>query len=108
MSDEPELSAGPVILVVGRDEAEDVVVAQHAGLVDLHLSHPGLLVQRGEDLDGHIAAPPDSPPHLPEPSLPDTFRQQDLASHRPLQQQRQPGAGARAGDRHQILGGEKY
>ena len=85
MGDEPELSAGPVILVIGRYEDENVVVTQHTGLVNLHLSHPGLLIQRGEDFDRHIAASPHSPPHLSEPSLPDTLSQQDLPRHCSLQ-----------------------
>ena len=42
MRDEPELGAGPVVLVVRGDEAEDVVVTQHAGLV--HLPSHGMVI----------------------------------------------------------------
>ena len=34
--DEPELGAGPVVLVVRGDEPQDVIVTQHAGLVNLY------------------------------------------------------------------------
>ena len=34
--DEPELGAGPVVLVVRGDEPQDVIVTQHAGLVHLY------------------------------------------------------------------------
>ena len=37
-------------LVVGGDEAQDVFVAQHDRLVDLHLPEPGALVSGGEYL----------------------------------------------------------
>ena len=54
-------------LVVRGNEPEYVVVAQHAGLVDLHLAHPGPLVNAGEDLDRHVLATPLTPPNLTKP-----------------------------------------
>ena len=36
VGDEPELGAGPVVLVVRGDEPQDVIVTQHAGLVHLY------------------------------------------------------------------------
>ena len=88
MSNQPQLGARPIVLVVRGDEAEDVVVTEHTRLVDLHLPHPGLLIQRGEDLDGHVTAPPDAPPDLSKPALADALSQQNLSGHCPLQQQR--------------------
>ena len=58
VSDEPELCPGHLVLVVRRDEAEDVLVSQHHRLIDLRLSEPGLLVSAGENLDGHIVSNP--------------------------------------------------
>ena len=64
VGDQPQLGPGSIIFVVSGDESEDVVVPEHAGLVDLDLPHPGLLVQAGEDLHRHVAASPLTTPHL--------------------------------------------
>ena len=64
VGDQPQLRPGSIIFVVSGDESEDVVVPEHAGLVDLDLPHPGLLVQAGEDLHRHVAASPLTTPHL--------------------------------------------
>ena len=64
VGDQPQLRPGSIIFVVSSDESEDVVVPEHAGLVDLDLPHPGLLVQAGEDLHRHVAASPLTTPHL--------------------------------------------
>lgn len=76
--------------VVGGDEAEDVLVPQHHGLIDLSLSEPGALLSGGEDLDGHLLSSPLAPPHLPEAALPNALLQDDGPGDGPLHQQRKP------------------
>ena len=70
---QPQLSPGAIILVVGCNEPKDVVMPKHAGLVDLHLPHPGLLIQAGEYLDRHIATPPLTTSHLSKPASPNNL-----------------------------------
>lgn len=75
--------------VVGGDEAQDVLVSEHDGLVNLGFAEPRSLVPGGEDLHRHVLSSPLSPPHLPEPALPDALLQDDGASDGALHQQRQ-------------------
>lgn len=75
--------------VVRGDEAQDVLVSEHDGLVNFGFAEPRSLVPGGEDLHGHVLSSPLSPPHLPEPALPDALLQDDGASDGPLHQQRQ-------------------
>merc|ERR1712047_92121 len=88
VSHQPELGPGHLILVVGRDEAEDVLVAQHDRLVDLRLPEPALLVPAGEDLHRHVLAPPPASPHLSKSSLPNTLLQSHLSGNAPLHKER--------------------
>ena len=74
--------------VVGSDESQDVLVAQHDGLVDLSLAEPGALLTRGEDLYCYFLSSPLSPPHLPEATLAYAFLQDDGPGYGPLHQQR--------------------
>ena len=83
LGDKPELRPHSAVLVVGGDEAKNVVVAEHhrlgsigvepdrtiesdskTYLVDVALALPRLLVARGKDLDGDVLPAPPSPPHL--------------------------------------------
>jgi len=75
--------------VIGCYEAQDVLVAQHYGLVDLRLAEPRPLLSGGEDLHRHIPAPPAAAPHLPEAALPDDLLEHDGPGHRALHKQRQ-------------------
>jgi len=68
---------------------------QHDRLVDLRLAEPRALLSRGEDLDGHVAAPPLPPPHLAEATLPDDLLQHDGPRHCPLHKQGQACGGQR-------------
>ena len=52
--------------VVRSDEAEDVLVPEHDGLVDLAFPEPRLLIPAAEDLDGHVLAAPVAEHHLAE------------------------------------------
>ena len=76
-------------LVVGGDEAQDVLVAEHDGLVDLGLTEPGAFISGGEDFDGHILATPLPPPHLAKAPFANALLKDDGASYGPLNQQRQ-------------------
>jgi len=51
-------------LVISSNEAKDVIMTEHAGLIDLHLPHPGSLVNTGEYFDCHVLATPLATPHL--------------------------------------------
>lgn len=75
--------------VVSSNEAQDVFVSEHDGLVNLCLAEPRPLVPGGEDLHRHVLPSPPPPPHLPKPTLPDALLQDDGASDGPLHQQRQ-------------------
>ena len=90
---QPELSPGDLVLVIRRDEAEDVLVPEHDCLVDLGLPEPRLLVSAGEDLDGHIVPDPLPSPHLSVPALPHALDQADLPGDAPLDQQGVPRPG---------------
>ena len=92
--DEPQLGPGHLVLVVGRDEAQDVLVSQHDRLVDLGLAEPGLLVSAGENLDGHVVSNPVTSPDLAVPPLAHALHQADLPGDAPLHQERVAGAGA--------------
>ena len=105
VGDQPELGPGDVVFVVRRDEAEDVLVPQHDGLVDLGLAEPGLLVPAGEDLDGDAAPAPRPPPHLPVAALADALHQPHLPRDRALLELRVAGAGAAAVLQHLLLRG---
>lgn len=84
-----------VTLVVGGDEAQDVLVPQHDGLVDLSLSEPGALLPGGEDLHGHVASAPLPSPHLPEATLPYDLLQNDGPGHCALHKQGEACGGGR-------------
>ena len=73
LGDEPQLRPRPAVLVVGRDEAEDVLVPQHHRLVDLHLPEPRLLVDGREYLDGDPLPAPVAEPYFAEATLTDDF-----------------------------------
>lgn len=75
--------------VVGSNEAQNVLVPQHDGLVDLCLSEPGALLSRGENLHGNLLAAPFTPPHFTKASLPDAFLEDDGSGDSSLDQQRQ-------------------
>lgn len=75
--------------VVCGDEAEDILVPEHDGLVDLGLPKPRAFLSGGEDLDGHLLSSPLAPPHLSEAALPDALLQDDGSGYSPLHQQRE-------------------
>lgn len=81
--------------VVGSDEAQDVLVSQHDGLIDVGLAKPRPLVPGGEDLDGHVLPPPLPSPHLAEATLPDGLLQDDGAGDGALHQQGEACEGER-------------
>ena len=88
LGDQPELRPSPGVLVVGSDEAEDVLVAQHHRLEDLNLPGPGFFVDGGEHLDGVVLAPPLAKPDLAIAAFADDLLQGHLSSHAALGQQR--------------------
>lgn len=73
--------------VVGSDKAQDVVVSQHDGLIDVCLPKPRPLVPGGEDLHGHVLPSPLPSPHLAEATLANGLLQDDGARYGPLHQQ---------------------
>lgn len=76
--------------VVGSDEAQNVLVSQHDGLVDVGLAKPRPLVPGGEDLHGHVLPSPLPSPHLAIATLADGLLQDDGPGYGPLHQQREP------------------
>ena len=83
--DEPQLGAGPAVLVICSNEAEDVVVPEHAGLVHLHLPHPRCLIERGEYLNSNITSSPDTSLNLAKAPLSNTLFKADLPGNCALQ-----------------------
>lgn len=75
--------------VVGSNEAQDVLVAEHDGLVDFSFTKPGALLTRGEDLHGDVSSSPLPPPHLPKAAFTNDLLQHYGTSHCPLDKQRQ-------------------
>ena len=67
VGDQQHLGPAARALDVGRDEAEDVLVAHEDGLVDLGLAEPGGLLGGEEDLDSHPLPPPPGQPDLAVP-----------------------------------------
>lgn len=59
--------------VVSGDEAQNILVAKHDGLVNLCFSKPGPFLSGGEDLDCHLFSSPLPPPHLTKATLADAF-----------------------------------
>lgn len=117
---QPQLCPGAVVLVVGGDEAENVVVAQHDRLVDLDFAEPGTVhncaiseriltttnqpfISRAKDLDGHILATPTAAPHFAEATFADDLDQADLSSNGSLHQQRKSGTTSGHGHIHQVF-----
>ena len=80
LGDEPQLHLQPDVLVVGGNEAEDVGVAQEAGLVDFHLVEPRQLLPSVEDLHRHIVTLVHALPDLTKTALPNEVVQRDLPS----------------------------
>lgn len=58
LSDEKKLREGARAFDVRRDEAEDIVMAEGDGLVELRLSIPTRFLRRVEDLNSEIIATP--------------------------------------------------
>jgi hypothetical protein len=58
VGDEPELSPRSVVLVVGRNKSENVVVAKHRGLVDFGFARPRALLATREYFNCHFLASP--------------------------------------------------
>lgn len=79
--DEPQLGPRAVVLVVGSDEAENVVVAQHRCLVNFGFSRPRALLPAREDFHGNALAAPTSAPNLTESSISDNLLQLDLPGY---------------------------
>ena len=88
--DEPQLGAGPAVLVICSNKAEDVVMSEHAGLVHLHLPHPRCLIERGEYFNSNITASPDPSLNFAKAPLPNTLLEADLPGNCALKQEWQP------------------
>lgn len=73
--------------VVGGDEAQNVLMSQHDGLVDVSLAKPRPLVPGGEDLHGYVLSSPLPSPHLAIATFPDGLLQNDGPCNGPLHQQ---------------------
>merc|ERR1719430_407180 len=92
--DQPELGPSHLVLVVGSDEAKNVLVAQHHRQVDLGLPEPALLVSAGEYFHRNIFPSPPSPPNLPKSSFPNALFQSHLSGNAPLHEERIAGTGS--------------
>lgn len=75
--------------VVRSDEAQDILVSQHYGLIDLGFAEPRALFARGEDLHRHFFTAPLAPPHLAKTSFADALLKDDGSGDGPLDEQRQ-------------------
>lgn len=75
--------------VVRGDESQDVLVAQHDGLVDLSLSEPRPLLPGREDLHRHVSSTPLPPPHLSKAAFPYDLLQNNGPGHGTLHKQGQ-------------------
>ena len=93
--DKPELRLDPNVLVIGRDEAQNVGMADETGLVYLDLVEPRKLLLRVEDLHGHLVTLVHALPHLPEAPFPDQTVQGDLSRNGALNQQRETRSASR-------------
>lgn len=81
---------GSVTFVISRNEAQDVVMSEHDGLINLGLAEPRPLVPGGEDLDSHVLSSPLSSPNLTEATFPDALLEDDGPRYRSLDQQWKP------------------
>lgn len=98
VGDQPQLRPCSVVLVVGGDESEDVVVSQHGCLIDFGFTGPRTFFAAREYFDGHAFASPATAPDLPEATVADHLFQLNLTRNRTLNEQRQAGrAGSRGG-----------
>lgn len=70
--------------VVCSNEAQDVLMSQHNGLVDFCFPEPGTFLTGREDLHSHVTSAPSAAPHLPKAALPNDLLQDDRPSHGPL------------------------
>ena len=70
--------------VVCSNEAQDVLVPQHNGLVDFCFPEPGAFLTGREDLHSHVTSAPSAAPHLPKAAFPNDLLQDDRPSHGPL------------------------
>jgi len=80
---------GRPTLVVSSNEAQDVFMPQHHGLVDLRLPEPRPLVSTGEDLHGDTLTLPLAHPDLPVPTFTQNLHQLYLSSDGALNEKRQ-------------------
>ena len=80
----PQLRLHLGVLVVGGDERQDVVVAQHQRVVELHLAEERRLLDRAEDLDRHLAAAPLAAEHLAKAAVADSLQELHLSRDRSL------------------------
>lgn len=73
--------------IVGSNESENAIIAQHHSLVNLNFTEPGLLVSRGENLHRNRLSPPSSLPHLTKSALSNDFQELNLSSDTSLYQE---------------------
>ena len=81
LGDEPELGVRAPVNVVGRDEAEHILVPQTPRPVHAALVLPRPLVCRAERLHGHQLAAPPALVHLAETALEKTRKSFEFALH---------------------------
>lgn len=100
MSDEPQLRAWVPRRHVRPDVAQNVLVTQQDGAVDLCFALPRFLVAAEENFDGNVLAVPDGAPHFAVAAAANAFRKRHLTGQRALDEKREATAWAR---RHRLI-----
>lgn len=75
-------------LVIGSNEAQDVLVSQHNRLINFCLTEPGSLISRGEDFHSYIFPTPFSTPDFTKSAFSYNFLQDNSPRDGSLHEQR--------------------